>query len=296
MSLFLPATPYDYIKKSTCVKISLYHYVSLIYYMEQLHLFSAGSANDDSNKHLWVKGAALFIPQLTELLTYTNYQFTPVDISYFQAQLPSPSNNAEKVLGDILAKHQSDKSVQHNYHIVYSFIFNKLSECLTMLEIGMGTNNPSLVSSMGSSGRPGASLYAFREYLPHATIYGADIDRDILAQIEWTRDLSGLQVPSGLKTCYVDQLDRSTFDAMNATFGNSTYDLIIDDGLHSIGANLNTLLFALDHLNPHGWIVIEDIHIINNWKCIDFILRSTNTYKTYIVKTRHAYLYVVNKL
>jgi len=291
--------------------------------MEQLHLFSAGSANDDSNKHLWLKGAALFIPQLTELLTYTNYQFTPVDISYFQAQLPSvqaqlpsvqaqlpsvqaqlpsvqahiPStNNAEKVLGDILAKHQSDKSTQHNYHIVYSFIFNKLSARLTMLEIGMGTNNPSLVSSMGSSGRPGASLYAFREYLPHATIYGADIDRDILADIEWTRDPTGLKIPSGLKTCYVDQLDRSTFDAMNVTFGNSTYDLIIDDGLHSIGANLNTLLFALDHLNPHGWIVIEDIHIINNWKCIDFILRATNTYKTYIVKTRHSYLYVVNKL
>ena len=44
----------------------------------------------------------------------------------------------------------------------------------------MGTNNPNLVSTMGSSGRPGASLYAFKEYLPNAIIYGADIDKDIL--------------------------------------------------------------------------------------------------------------------
>jgi hypothetical protein len=35
--------------------------------------------------------------------------------------------------------------------------------------------------------------------------------------------------------------------------------VIIDDGLHSPGANLAVLLFALDALSAHGVLVIEDI-------------------------------------
>jgi hypothetical protein len=245
--------------------------------MDSLHLFSAGSANDNSNKHLWVKGASLFIPQINQLLNHTDYHFEITDIANFQ-------NENVKRLGDILAKNKSDKSTTHNYHIMYSFILNKLGENINVLEIGLGTNNPVLVSSMGSGGRPGASLYAFSEYLPNANIYGADVDKDILFQSD------------RIKTCYVDQLEEKSFNNFSYKFGDVKYDLIIDDGLHSIGANFNTLLFALNHLNENGWIVIEDIHIIDNWKSIDFILKSTNKYKTYIVKTKNSYIYVVNKL
>jgi hypothetical protein len=52
--------------------------------MEELHLFSAGSANDESHKHLWIKGASLFIPQMNELLGYTDYIFEIVDVEKFQ--------------------------------------------------------------------------------------------------------------------------------------------------------------------------------------------------------------------
>jgi len=99
-----------------------------------------------------------------------------------------------------------------------------------------------------------------------------------------------------IKTCYVDQLEYRTFSNISNNFGNIKFDLIIDDGLHSIGANLNTLLYSLENLNKNGWIVIEDIHIKDNWKSIDFILKSTNKFKTYIIKDNYKYLYVVNKL
>lgn len=243
--------------------------------MEQLYSFSSGSAND--NMHLWLRGAALFINQMNNLLEHTNYNFNITDIHYFQ-------NKNSTRLGNILEQHKSDKSTAHDYHLLYSFIFNKLDENINILEIGLGTNNPHLVSSMGPYGRPGASLYAFREYLPNANIYGGDIDRDILFESE------------RIKTSFVDQLEITTFDNLSNTFGNIKYDLIIDDGLHSIGANFNTLLFALKNLNDNGWIVIEDIHIIDNWKSIDFILRSSNKFKTYIVNAKHGYLYVINKL
>uniref|UniRef100_A0A6C0HAN8 Methyltransferase domain-containing protein n=1 Tax=viral metagenome TaxID=1070528 RepID=A0A6C0HAN8_9ZZZZ len=245
--------------------------------MEQLVLFSAGSMNDHSHQHLWLKGASLFIPQINKLLEHTNYNFDIVDIEKFE-------NNNSTLLGNILKKNKSDKSTGHNYHILYSFIFNKIGGDINILEIGLGTNNPHIVSSMGHGGTPGASLYSFREYLPNARIYGGDVDKDILFDSD------------RIKTCFVDQLDITTFENFSNIFGKIKYDLIIDDGLHSIGANLNTLLYALENINENGWIVIEDIHIINNWKSIDFILKSSNKFKTYIVKSKIAHLYVINKL
>ena len=247
--------------------------------MDSLILFSAGSANDESNKHLWVKGASLFIPQLNQLLEHTNYKFDIIDINHFQ-------NDNAMSLGNILQNNNSDKSTTHDYHILYSFVLDKLgvNSKLNLLEIGMGTNNPTIVSSMGVNGRPGASLYAFREYLPNSNIYGADIDKDILFESD------------RIKTSYVDQMDSNTFHELADKFGNLKYDLIIDDGLHSIGANFNTLLFALNNINENGWIIIEDIHIAENWKAIDFILSSNKNFKTYFIRARLGYLYAITKI
>jgi hypothetical protein len=75
-----------------------------------LNLFSAGSANDHNYKHLWVKGASLFIPQINELLKYTNYEFQIINIEEFM-------NNASNILGIIFEYNRSDKSTNHNYHI-----------------------------------------------------------------------------------------------------------------------------------------------------------------------------------
>lgn len=247
--------------------------------MKPLYLFSASSANEEAYMHLRLVGASLFIPQLNALLeSHSDYNFNIIDIENFQ--------NDSIALGNIFEINKSDKSTTHNYHVMYSFILNKLgiTKNLNVLEIGLGTNNPSLISSMGSNGRPGASLYAFRDYLPNSNIYGCDIDKEILFQND------------RIKTCFVDQLKITTFDNVSNNFGNIKYDLIIDDGLHSIGANFNTLLFALNNINENGWIVIEDIKYIENWKIIDYVLKNNNNFKTYIVKTKAAYLYVVNKL
>ena len=239
--------------------------------IQALQRFSAGSANDDTHKHLWIQGASQFIPQLNQLLKSV---YTPVikPITDFL----SDQHTAEDawVLGNILKCHLSDKSTTHTYHILYSYILKDLRDSpLKLLEIGLGTNNPDLISSMGATGRPGASLYAFREYLPNAQIYGGDIDRDIL--FEYDR----------ITTQYVDQMDLSSF-----TF-NEKYDLIIDDGLHSIAANFNTLLFALDHVKEGGWIVIEDIQRMDNFNVIDFILKSR--YETHMIDANGCYMYAL---
>ena len=239
-----------------------------------LHLFSAGSANDYHHRDLWVRGAAMFIPQLNDLLKVTNsYERKDVDINQFK-------NETSIELGALFKKNGSDKSTKHDYHIFYSHVFKQLGKDskIDLLEIGIGTNNPKLVSTMGPAGRPGASLYTFQEYLPNASIRGGDIDKDILFESD------------RISTSYVDQLDMRTF----SVFADKKYDVIIDDGLHSIGANFNTLLFGLQHLKKGGWILIEDIVIPDNWRAIDFILQSTKQYTTYLVRTNVAWLYVVH--
>lgn len=246
--------------------------------MDNFQAFSSGCTNNLEYSHLWIEGAAQFIPQLNGLLKYAGDQLPIYSIDTFD------TGNYD--LGYIFAHNKSDKSTAHNYHLAYTYILDKLGKDspLNILEIGLGTNNPALASTMGIGARPGASLYAFREYLPHAKMYGCDIDKDILFEDE------------RIKTCYVDQMDRKSFDALAEHFGPIRYDLIIDDGLHSICTHLNTLLYALEVVNDNGWIVIEDIHIRSNWRSIDSILRSCNRVKTYYVAAQGGDLYLVHKL
>lgn len=258
--------------------------------INKLKIFQACSANDDTNQHLWVEGAALFIPQTNALVKFMGYTQAIINIAEFI--IPSYDTGVE-TLGDILATHGSDKSNTlnpdfgnlHNYHIFYNYVFDKLGKNseLKVLEIGMGTNNPALVSTMGVDGKPGASLKAFRDYLPNSQIYGADIDNDIL----FTEDR--------IDTCWVDQMNLDSFKQIPQTFGNIEYDVIIDDALHSIAANYNTLLFALDNIAKNGWIIIEDIQIVENYKSIDFILSTDDRFETMMIQAKSGYLYAVHR-
>jgi hypothetical protein len=253
-------------------------------YTHLLRRFSAGSANDEKYKETWYKSASLFIPQINELLSLcTLSNMTIYEMSHF-------TNPLQDELGQLFTKYGSDKSRTHNYNVLYGYIINKLGRAnkLNILEIGLGTNNPNLVSTMGVGGKPGASLYAFKEFCDLANIYGGDVDKDILFSVD------------RIKTAYVDQLNMDTFASMQASLGNVEYDLVIDDGLHSIGANFNTLLFALKHTKPDGWIVIEDILRPDNFNSIDYILKSNGNigpkFETYMIKGTHSFIYAVHKL
>ena len=58
----------------------------------------------------------------------------------------------------------SDKSNFHDYHLIYSSLFENTLEVKKILEVGIGTNNINMLSNMGESGKPGASLMAFRDF------------------------------------------------------------------------------------------------------------------------------------
>ena len=250
--------------------------------------FSSDSANDNENKHHWPEAARRFIPQLFDLVRYVN---APIVKKY---HISNFNNGEADKLGNLLNKHNSDKANNpnkpraHNYHYVYNNIFNNLGveNKLNILEVGLGTNNTSIASNMGKNGTPGASLKAFKEYLPNANLYGADVDKDILFQEE------------RIQTTYLDQMKKETFGDLKKTFENIKYDLIIDDGLHNVCANLNTLQFGLENLNVNGWIVIEDIGKMKyaNWVVIDQIVSQGTNLETFLVDGHQTFMYVVHKL
>ncbi len=147
----------------------------------------------------------------------------------------------------------------------------------------MGTNDASLISSMGTAGQPGASLRAFRDTLSDTQIYGADIDRSILFSEE------------RIRTAWVDQLDPASFATMTEQLGQASFDLIIDDGLHAISANLGTLLFAIAHLAPGGIFIVEDIppRTLPTWEPVIDLLHAD--YDCRFIQCRSAYIFQLRR-
>ena len=188
------------------------------------------------------------------------------------------SNQIEKVHYEF----GSNKFEVHNYSEVYAKIFSVIPKAINILEIGLGTNNLNIMSSMAGHGQPGSSLRALSVIFPKATIYGADIDKDIL----FTTDK--------IKTFYLDQLKMSTYQELGIKI-NQKLDLIIDDGLHSLNANINTILFSIDNLNKDGWLIIEDIGLNSRdqWLIISKLL--SNKFENYLIKTNWAYLFVLKQ-
>lgn len=180
-------------------------------------------------------------------------------------------------------KHGSDKSAGHGYEYVYAYVLSKFTTNINLLEIGMGSNNEDTISNMGKSGKPGASLFAFSELLPDSNIYGADVDKRILFNNK------------NIKSGYLNQMDYSTYEEFHRNFGQVSFDIIIDDGIHIQSANLNTLLFSINNLNKGGFLIIEDIadYALDTWFIVKKLLDSN--YQLDIIKANIAYLVLLEK-
>ncbi len=148
----------------------------------------------------------------------------------------------------VMARFGSDKA-SHSYTPVYSALFGERhDQSLRILELGMGTNNPDVLSNMGVFGAPGASLRGWRQIFPQARVYGADIDRRILFQED------------RIQTFHCDQLDQvSIRELWSRPELQGGADIIIEDGLHTLEANISFLEGSLRYLRPGGTYVIEDI-------------------------------------
>ena len=213
---------------------------------QPLALFVPESAGDSNALlMLTLQAVGQTFPLLSHLLDVVGRsKLSPSRIE--QISTDAEGRTAADALKFLFTKFGSDKSAGHNYHHLYGEILKNKADISHVLEIGLGTNNLDVVSNMGTGGVPGASLRAFREYLPKATLFGADIDKRILFQED------------RIQTYFVDQTDLTSLESLGKNIPDFM-DLIVDDGLHAPNANLAVLAFSLKRLKHRGWLVIEDI-------------------------------------
>jgi hypothetical protein len=182
----------------------------------------------------------------------------------------------------LLTDHGSDKAEHHNYHQIYALFLEKmLGSNAKILEIGLGTNNTDIPSNMGFYGTPGASLRAWKEVDPMFEIIGADIDERVLFN------------EPRISTFQLDQTSDASWTKFLSKLGESKFDLIIDDGLHSPTANLSSIKHLLPRLTKEGVFIVEDIaeRALPVWNL--YFNLAPEHLKIELVKTRRSYILII---
>jgi SAM-dependent methyltransferase len=163
-------------------------------------------------------------------------------------------------LDEILDRHVSDKQRANGYAPIYHTIFKHLRDRpLAILEIGIGTLAPGALSSMHGFDhdlpgyRPGASLRAWREYFPNASISGVDVQPDTMIVGE-----------ERIVTTLCDSTDAQAAATYLAS-RPAGFDIIIDDGVHHPELQMRTLRNFYPSLRPNGIFVIEDVQPHGSW-------------------------------
>ena len=136
----------------------------------------------------------------------------------------------------------------HTYVDVYATLFDHFrNDVRLVFECGIGSSDETVPSNMTAAGHSGASLRMWRDYFPNAHVFGADVDPKALFEED------------RIKTFEVDQTDSASVAAMWEAIGKTGFDLIVDDGLHEMGAGVSLFEASIDRLKPGGLYVIEDI-------------------------------------
>lgn len=208
-------------------------------------VFFPGSGNwQRMTKSIFV-GVNQLPDQLNEMRSYWGGGDPPL---FEQSKFPDLA--AE--LGQFFENFGSDKG-RSGYHFLYAELLGELlvstsRKPIHILEIGIGSQNPKAVSTMTwAASISGGSLRAFAALSARAELLGLDNDRGTLFS------------EARIQTRFVDQLQPKTFDEALLGYENIAFDLIIDDGLHFITANLNSVYALLPRLAAGGHMVVEDV-------------------------------------
>ena len=244
-------------------------------------MYSPSVAGDSKLKGIHtIETINLIFPLISKLLSKLNMKPKIMNLKSFCGRRQGIGESRE--LKELFNYYGSDKATIHDYHLIYASLFKSKKKVKKVMEIGLGTNNVNVLSNMGSQGKPGASLRAFRDFFKNAKIYGADIDKKILF-----RDLR-------IRTSYVDQTKELSISKLFNKFGRN-FDLIVDDGMHSPSANLNFVLSCVDYLKKGGCLIVEDINpdSIFIWETISSIINLR--YKNYLIKCKQSYIFLIYK-
>eukprot|EP00747_Dinoflagellata_sp_TGD_P180947 gnl/TRDRNA2_/TRDRNA2_34252_c0_seq1.p1 gnl/TRDRNA2_/TRDRNA2_34252_c0~~gnl/TRDRNA2_/TRDRNA2_34252_c0_seq1.p1 ORF type:complete len:413 (+),score=13.90 gnl/TRDRNA2_/TRDRNA2_34252_c0_seq1:59-1297(+) len=129
----------------------------------------------------------------------------------------------------------------HEYTRLYDLLFPPLRRCTmsAVLEVGLGH-----IDLLGI--RSGSSLRAWRDIFPLANVTGLDINSTYVAAAQGSR-------------LHTHVCDTQNSTLVQRTLGSASFDLIVDDGLHTPFAQRATMKALWPHLRYGGLYVVEDL-------------------------------------
>jgi alpha-N-acetylglucosamine transferase len=234
----------------------------------------------DEVKNVHLTGKKPWLMTLEELYLEVKNNYADASVfyqNYIEFYLKAIKNladmqfNQKNDLCNLMEKYGSDKnSIKHNYtKFYYKVLKNFRRDDIRLFELGIGSINPNIGSNMGQNGNPGASLFAWSEFLPNAEIFGADIDKDILINTDQ------------IKTFWCDSLNSKAIQAMwSNKLLEEPLHIIIDDGLHSFESNKNFFENSIHKLHKDGFYFIEDIDSSDIWRFKEQITQWEKQYPT----------------
>lgn len=142
------------------------------------------------------------------------------------------------LLDDLFFKYHADKTprIKHHYSDTYFELFKNRRETVKkVLEIGTAE---------------GASLFAWRDFFPNATIYGGEIEQ------------KRVDLMNGQERMRVFQCDQSNISSLEKLLEQTggDLDLVIDDGSHKTSDQFFSCLNIVPMLAEHFIYIIEDVH------------------------------------
>ena len=183
-------------------------------------------------------------------------------------------------ISEILLKYKSDKNLGsdpsqegHCYGPGYDHVFElfNVNAELNILEIGV---------------QKGGSLVAWKEYFPNASIYGIDIEDQVLDEY---RRADFNYLIADIKS-----------DEAKQWLKEKTFDIIIDDGSHKPYDIMYVVDNFLKNLNKNGFMILEDCWNPEQWiSFVQDLVPAGHEISTY--DARHVrnniddYLIVINK-
>ena len=134
--------------------------------------------------------------------------------------------------------------IKHNYTEIYGDLlrpWRHRGRDVQILEIGV---------------RQGGSLLMWKDFLPHAEVYGLDMNPRSV-EVEFPNG-----VHFGVGNAYLPETAEKAFGK------GIMFDVVIDDGSHAVKDQKRCLNIYSKLLNPGGLLIIEDISCIKDAKAI----------------------------
>lgn len=158
-----------------------------------------------------------------------------MELKDFYEYTGTPTEEAVNEFKETFERFESDKaSSRHNYHELYSALFQDRAKVNDVLEVGI---------------HYGASLRAWKVLFENAHIVGLDNNTSHLFQED------------RIRTLYADQNSFPTFDYVYHILKNQEYELVVDDGSHYWQNIVDTAGKTLKWVREGGWYVVEDIRL-----------------------------------